>query len=219
MVPCRLVRETILLDKIVKIYASQACPGSKSSCESPALFFTTKRNHARAIVSHDRGRVVVNYALSRDPNAVLRLLWIDLALFCDAHLINLSTEGNDLRNHLGDSVPSNLKEAGSKACFPSRTILEAFVLVSAIVPHRLELWCEVVDLDTGLIVANEHSACTSTCTCTCKCICICTCTCICLRPENRPSVFAFFSSVYFGGVGGGGGGINVLGLRPLPPAF
>ena len=32
------------LPKFPKIYASRGCPGSKSSCESLAHFFTTKRN-------------------------------------------------------------------------------------------------------------------------------------------------------------------------------
>ena len=36
------------------------------------------------------------------------------------------------------------------------------------------------------------------CTFICIFICICICICICLRPENRPSVFAFFCVLVVG---------------------
>ena len=73
--------------------------------------------------------------------------------------------------------------------------------------------------------------CICLCICTCKCICICiricicicictcTCTCICLRPENRPSVFAFFGFLDYFGVGGAGWGGGVGYSRPWSSSF
>ena len=42
-----------------------------------------------------------------------------------------------------------------------------------------------------------------------RCIYVCTYVCICLRPENRPSVFAFFAFGLFRGGGGVGGGVGL----------